>query len=98
MVTSDNSAISISLMLNTNSRIRHIARPLNLIPWAVPVVVTGIAFRFAFDGDFGQFSDLDLVDAQYELPYPAYRSTAQSDSLGSAGCCDWNCIPVCVRW
>lgn len=48
----------IALLLNSASRLRFFARPINLIPWAIPVVVTGIAFRFAFDGQFGQFTYL----------------------------------------
>jgi multiple sugar transport system permease protein len=50
--------LGIALLLNSSSRIRHLTRPVNLIPWAIPVVVTGIAFRFAFDGQFGHFTDL----------------------------------------
>jgi multiple sugar transport system permease protein len=50
--------MAIALLLNSASRLRHIARPLNLVPWAIPVVVTGIAFKFGFDGSFGHFSDL----------------------------------------
>ena len=50
--------MAIALLLNTRTRLRYAARTLNLIPWAMPVVVTGIAFRFAFDGDFGHFTDL----------------------------------------
>lgn len=50
--------LMIALLLNSASRLRYFARPINLIPWAIPVVVTGIAFRFAFDGEFGQFTYL----------------------------------------
>jgi ABC-type sugar transport system permease subunit len=50
--------MAIALLLNSSSRIRHIARPVNLIPWAIPVVVTGIAFRFGFDNQFGHIADL----------------------------------------
>jgi multiple sugar transport system permease protein len=50
--------LMIALLLNSASRLRYFARPINLIPWAIPVVVTGIAFRFAFDGQFGQFTYL----------------------------------------
>lgn len=50
--------LGIALLLYAPFRLRHPARALNLIPWAIPVVVTGIAFRFALDSDFGLFSDL----------------------------------------
>ena len=50
--------MAIALLLYAPFRLRQSARALNLIPWATPIVVTGIAFRFGFDGDFGLFSDL----------------------------------------
>lgn len=50
--------MAIALLLYVPFRLRQPTRALNLIPWATPVVVTGIAFRFGFDGDFGLFSDL----------------------------------------
>lgn len=59
----------IALLLNSASRLRYLARPINLIPWAIPVVVTGIAFRFAFDGQFGQFTYLlDRLTGQQTAP------------------------------
>ncbi|MCO5222627.1 MAG: sugar ABC transporter permease [Thermomicrobiales bacterium] len=50
--------LAIALLLNSALRARSIGRAMNLIPWAVPVVVTGIAFRFGLDSSFGLFSDL----------------------------------------
>jgi multiple sugar transport system permease protein len=48
----------IALLLNSASRLSIFGRTINLIPWAIPVVVTGIAFRFGFDGQFGHFTYL----------------------------------------
>ncbi len=50
--------LGIALLLNSAIRTRSIGRAMNLIPWAIPVVVTGIAFRFGLDSSFGLFSDL----------------------------------------
>ncbi len=50
--------LGIALLLNSAIRTRSIGRAMNLIPWASPVVVTGIAFRFGLDSSFGLFSDL----------------------------------------
>jgi multiple sugar transport system permease protein len=48
----------IALLLNSTSRVSIFGRTINLIPWAIPVVVTGIAFRFGLDGQFGHFTYL----------------------------------------
>jgi multiple sugar transport system permease protein len=48
--------VAIAALLNTRFRLRRIAQTMNLIPWAIPVVVTGIAFRFALDSETGLFS------------------------------------------
>jgi multiple sugar transport system permease protein len=47
---------AIALLLNSRFRLRGIAQTVNLIPWAIPVVVTGIGFRFALDSETGLFS------------------------------------------
>lgn len=49
--------LAIAILLNSGSRLRFAGRSLNLIPWAIPVVVTGIAFRFGLDSSFGLFAD-----------------------------------------
>jgi multiple sugar transport system permease protein len=49
--------LAIALLLNARFRLASLARPLNLIPWAIPVVVTGIAFRYGLDREFGLFAD-----------------------------------------
>jgi multiple sugar transport system permease protein len=50
--------MAIALLLGATFRLRGAARTLNLIPWAIPVVVGGVAFRFALDGDSGLFAHL----------------------------------------
>jgi multiple sugar transport system permease protein len=43
----------IALLLNLNFRARGFARTINLIPWAVPTIVAGYAFRWLLDDQFG---------------------------------------------
>lgn len=50
--------LGIALLLNARFRITKLARSINLIPWAIPVVITGIAFRFGFDSATGPFAEL----------------------------------------
>ncbi len=43
----------IALLLNTSFRGRTFARTINLIPWAIPTIVAGYAFRWLLDDQFG---------------------------------------------
>src|SRR6266542_3918437 len=43
----------IALLLNANFRGRTFARTINLIPWAIPTIVAGYAFRWLLDEQFG---------------------------------------------
>jgi len=43
----------IALLLNANFRGRTFARTINLIPWAIPTIVAGYAFRWLLDDQFG---------------------------------------------
>ena len=43
----------IALLLNANFRGRGFARTINLIPWAIPTIVAGYAFRWLLDDQFG---------------------------------------------
>ncbi len=43
----------IALLLNANFRGLTFARTINLIPWAVPTIVAGYAFRWLLDDQFG---------------------------------------------
>ncbi len=43
----------IATLLNANFRGRAFARTINLIPWAVPVIVAGYVFRWLLDDQFG---------------------------------------------
>jgi multiple sugar transport system permease protein len=43
----------IALLLNANFRGLSFARTINLIPWAIPTIVAGYAFRWLLDDQFG---------------------------------------------
>lgn len=43
----------IALLLNANFRGLAFARTINLIPWAIPTIVAGYAFRWLLDDQFG---------------------------------------------
>jgi multiple sugar transport system permease protein len=66
----------IALLLNANFRGRAFARTINLIPWAIPTIVAGYAFRWLLDDQFGlipywinQLFDIRL--AVFISPIPA---------------------------
>ncbi len=50
--------LAIAHLLNANFRLRGFARTISLIPWAVPMVVAAIGFRWMFDDQFGMIPDL----------------------------------------
>lgn len=43
----------VALLLNSKFRGRAFARTINLIPWAIPTIVAGYAFRWLLDDQFG---------------------------------------------
>jgi multiple sugar transport system permease protein len=43
----------IALLLNASFRGRAFARTINLLPWAIPTIVAGYAFRWLLDDQFG---------------------------------------------
>jgi multiple sugar transport system permease protein len=49
--------MGIALFLNANFRGRTFARVINLIPWVIPTIVAGYAFRWLLDDQFGLIPD-----------------------------------------
>ncbi len=45
--------LALAVLLNSQFRFRRLARAINLLPWAVPAVVAGVAFKFALDPQYG---------------------------------------------
>jgi multiple sugar transport system permease protein len=75
--------LAIALLLNASIRLKFIGRSLNLIPWAIPVVVTGIAFRFGLDSSFGLFSDLITRVTGVEVDWLLDRWPARVSVIGT---------------
>ncbi len=50
--------IAVASLLNSRFRGRTVARAINLIPWAIPMVVAAIGFSWMFDREYGLISDL----------------------------------------
>lgn len=49
--------LAIAVLLQARFRGKQFARTVLLIPWAIPVVVVGVGFRFALDQDYGIIAD-----------------------------------------
>ncbi|MCZ7542276.1 MAG: sugar ABC transporter permease [Anaerolineae bacterium] len=50
--------ILVASLLNAKFRLRNLARTINLIPWAIPMVVAAVGWRWLFDGNYGMIPDL----------------------------------------
>jgi multiple sugar transport system permease protein len=50
--------LGIALLLNRAFRGRGLIRAINLIPWAIPMVVVAVGFRWLFDTNYGIYNDL----------------------------------------
>lgn len=50
--------LAVALLLNNKFKGRSAVRAINLIPWAIPMVVAAIGFRWLYDKDYGMISDL----------------------------------------
>jgi len=50
--------LAIAHLLNANFRLRGLARTISLIPWAIPMVVAAIGFKWMFDDQFGVIPDI----------------------------------------
>jgi multiple sugar transport system permease protein len=50
--------VLVALLLNSAFHGRGLARAVNLIPWAIPMVVAAIGFRWMFDSEYGIITDL----------------------------------------
>jgi multiple sugar transport system permease protein len=50
--------LAIAHLLNANFSLRGLARTISLIPWAIPMVVAAIGFKWMFDDQFGLIPDV----------------------------------------
>lgn len=50
--------LALAHLLNAPFRLRGLARTLSLIPWAIPMVIAALGFRWMFDDQFGMIPDI----------------------------------------
>jgi multiple sugar transport system permease protein len=50
--------LALAHLLNAPFRLRALSRTLVLIPWAIPMVIVALGFRWMFDDQFGMIPDL----------------------------------------
>ena len=50
--------LAVAHLLNAPFRLRGLARTVSLIPWAMPMIVAALGFRWMFDDQFGMIPDL----------------------------------------
>jgi multiple sugar transport system permease protein len=50
--------LALAHLLNAPFRLRGLSRTISLIPWAMPMVVAALGFRWMFDDQFGMIPDL----------------------------------------
>jgi len=61
--------ILVALLLNSSFRARSLVRAVNLIPWAIPMVVAAMGFRWMFDSEYGLISDLIRSLTGLDIPW-----------------------------
>ncbi len=61
--------ILVAQLLASNFVGRGIARTLNLIPWAIPMVVAAMGFRWMFDNQYGIITDLTVRLTGLHIPW-----------------------------
>ncbi len=50
--------LAVAHLLNSPFRLRGLARTFSLIPWAIPMIVVALGFRWMFDDQFGIIPDI----------------------------------------
>ncbi len=50
--------LAVAHLLNAPFRLRAFARMVSLIPWAIPMIIVALGFRWMFDDQFGMIPDL----------------------------------------
>jgi len=61
--------VLVALLLNAKFRGRGIVRAINLIPWAIPMVVAAMGFRWLFDSEYGLITDLTYRLTGLTIPW-----------------------------
>jgi multiple sugar transport system permease protein len=61
--------VLVALLLNSSFIGRSITRAVNLIPWAIPMVVAAMGFRWMFDSEYGLITDLTYRLTSLSIPW-----------------------------
>lgn len=61
--------VLVALLLNSSFIGRTITRAVNLIPWAIPMVVAAMGFRWMFDSEYGLITDLTYRLTNLSIPW-----------------------------
>lgn len=67
----------VALLLNADFRGRAVARTINLVPWAIPTIVSAYVFQWLLDDQFGMFSGLVLARTGHQFAPLISASGAQ---------------------
>lgn len=70
--------IGLALMLNQKFKGKKLLRTVTLLPWAMPMVVVGIASRWAFNGQYGLINDfIRWFVPNFRYDWLVYSNTAR---------------------
>ena len=61
--------VLVALLLNSAFQGRGLVRAVNLIPWAIPMVVAAMGFRWMFDSEYGIITDLTYRLTGLSIPW-----------------------------
>jgi len=70
--------IALAMMLNQKFKGKKLLRTVTLLPWAMPMVVVGIAARWAFNGQYGLINDaIRWIVPDFRYDWLVYSNTAR---------------------
>ncbi|MDD3410114.1 MAG: sugar ABC transporter permease [Eubacteriales bacterium] len=70
--------VGLALMLNQKFKGKKLLRTVTLMPWAMPMVVVGIAARWAFNGQYGLINDvIRWFNPGFQYDWLVYSGTAR---------------------
>jgi multiple sugar transport system permease protein len=72
--------MGVAHLLNARFPGRRLIRTINLVPWAIPLIVSGYAFRWLLNGDYGLISDW-IVRFGGERPHFLVEATSARITL-----------------
>lgn len=70
--------IMLALLLNTQFRGKRFLRTIVLLPWAMPMVVVGMAAKWAFNNDYGIINDfIRWFNPSFQMSWLVHSGTAR---------------------